>query len=150
MILLLDLNRNHTKDIRAVAYHKTYPLFASCSDDGSANVFHGMVYSDLLQNPLIVPLKFLLGHKSVGPKGELQFLVTRIFILLPRSLSAKVVALCWFNDSLVVLDATGLGSCRLTDVRVLVVAGVMDCVFHPKQPWLFTAGADTLVKLYCN
>lgn len=63
------MNRNHTKDIRAVAYHKTYPLFASCSDDGSANVFHGMVYSDLLQNPLIVPLKFLLGHKSVGPKG---------------------------------------------------------------------------------
>lgn len=85
-----------------MAYHKTYPLFASCSDDGSANVFHGMVYSDLLQNPLIVPLKFLLGHKSVGTKGELGFQVTRIFFFLfPKSLSAKFAALRWFNDSLV-------------------------------------------------
>ncbi|KAG0609240.1 hypothetical protein M758_8G169200 [Ceratodon purpureus] len=88
--------KNHTKDIRAVAFHKTYPLFASCSDDGTTSVFHGMVYSDLLQNPLLVPLKILLGHKTVNHKG------------------------------------------------------VMDCLFHPRQPWLFTSGADSIVKLYCN
>lgn len=61
--------RNHTKDIRAVAFHKTYPLFASCSDDGTTSVFHGMVYSDLLQNPLLVPLKILTGHETVNHKG---------------------------------------------------------------------------------
>eukprot|EP00252_Welwitschia_mirabilis_P007906 TRINITY_DN19604_c0_g1_i1.p1 TRINITY_DN19604_c0_g1~~TRINITY_DN19604_c0_g1_i1.p1 ORF type:complete len:727 (-),score=145.50 TRINITY_DN19604_c0_g1_i1:175-2355(-) len=88
--------KNHDKDILAVAFHNSYPLFASCSDDCTAYVFHGMVYSDLLQNPLIVPLKVLRGHQSVSDRG------------------------------------------------------ILHCEFHPKQPWLFTAGADSIVKLYCN
>lgn len=88
--------KNHSKDVLAVAFHCSYPLFASCSDDSTAHIFHGMVYSDLLQNPLIVPLKVLRGHKSVNERG------------------------------------------------------ILDCQFHPKQPWLFTAGADSVVKLYCN
>ncbi|KAL9673832.1 hypothetical protein QQ045_030094 [Rhodiola kirilowii] len=80
----------HSKDIKSVAFHRSYPLFASSSDDCSAYVFHGMVYSDLNQNPLLVPLEVLRGH-------------------------------------------TG---------------GVNDCKFHPRQPWLFTAGED--IKLYCH
>lgn len=28
----------HTKAIRAVAFHPTYPLFASCSDDGKTRL----------------------------------------------------------------------------------------------------------------
>lgn len=36
--------RHHNKAIRQVAFHKKYPLFASCSDDGSVIVSHGMVY----------------------------------------------------------------------------------------------------------
>ncbi|EYU26493.1 hypothetical protein MIMGU_mgv1a002340mg [Erythranthe guttata] len=88
--------RAHKKDLTAVAYHRTYPLFASCSDDNTAYVFHGMVYSDLNENPLIVPLQILRGH------------------------------------------STGDGR------------GVMDCKFHPRQPWLFTAGSDSLIKLYCH
>ncbi|KAK6157020.1 hypothetical protein DH2020_011268 [Rehmannia glutinosa] len=83
--------RCHPKDITGVAYHRSYPLFASCSDDCTTYVFHGMVYSDLNQNPLIVPLEILRGHSRV-----------------------------------------------------------MDCKFHPRQPWLFTAGADSLIKLYCH
>jgi len=88
--------KNHSKDIHSVAFHDSYPLFASCSDDCKAYVFYGLVYSDLLQNPLIVPLKVLQGHQSVNGMG------------------------------------------------------ILDCRFHPKQPWLFTAGADSVVKLYCN
>ncbi|KAH6827491.1 Transducin/WD40 repeat-like superfamily protein [Perilla frutescens var. hirtella] len=88
--------RCHPKDITRVAYHRSYPLFASCSDDCTAYVFHGMVYSDLNQNPLIVPLEILRGHTSFDGRG------------------------------------------------------VMDCKFHPRQPWLFTAGADSLIKLYCH
>lgn len=30
--------------VRAAAFHRSYPLFASASDDGSVHVFHGMVY----------------------------------------------------------------------------------------------------------
>jgi ribosome biogenesis protein ERB1 len=36
--------RYHQGAVRAVAYHRSYPLFASASDDGSVHVFHGMVY----------------------------------------------------------------------------------------------------------
>ncbi|KAL3515696.1 hypothetical protein ACH5RR_022598 [Cinchona calisaya] len=86
----------HPKDITKVAFHRSYPLFASSSDDCTTYVFHGMVYSDLNQNPLIVPLEILRGH--VSAKGR----------------------------------------------------GVLDCMFHPRQPWLFTAGADSVIKLYCH
>ncbi|GER39853.1 ribosome biogenesis protein BOP1 homolog [Striga asiatica] len=88
--------RCHPKDITGVAYHRSYPLFASCSDDCTAYVFHGMVYSDLNQNPLIVPLEILRGHSSADGRG------------------------------------------------------VLDLKFHPRQPWLFTAGADSVIKLYCH
>lgn len=40
---------------------------ASASDDGTVHVFHSMVYSDLMRNPLIVPVKILRGH-SVNKK----------------------------------------------------------------------------------
>ncbi|BFG38031.1 hypothetical protein CerSpe_243050 [Prunus speciosa] len=86
----------HQKDINNVSFHRSYPLFATCSDDCTAYVFHGMVYSDLNQNPLIVPLEILRGHSSTNGRG------------------------------------------------------VMDCKFHPRQPWLFTAGADSVVRLYCH
>ncbi|RWR95943.1 ribosome biogenesis protein BOP1 isoform X1 [Cinnamomum micranthum f. kanehirae] len=88
--------KSHPKDITNVAFHRSYPLFASSSEDGTAYVFHGMVYSDLNQNPLIVPLEILRGHSSTNGRG------------------------------------------------------VMDCKFHPRQPWLFTAGADSVIKLFCH
>lgn len=50
--------------------------------------------SDLLKNPLIVPLKVLRGH---GVKGGI---------------------------------------------------GVHSLAFHPKQPWIFSAGADGVINLY--
>ncbi|VVA34876.1 PREDICTED: ribosome biogenesis [Prunus dulcis] len=80
----------HQKDINNVCFHCSCPLFATCSDDCTAYVFHGMVYSDLNKNPLIVPLEILRGHSSTNERG------------------------------------------------------VMDCKFHPRQPWLFTAGAGWL------
>ncbi|XP_020690513.1 ribosome biogenesis protein BOP1 homolog [Dendrobium catenatum] len=88
--------KTHPKDITNVAFHRSYPLFASSSEDCTAYVFHGMVYSDLNQNPLIVPLEILRGHASSK------------------------------------------------------YGGVLDCKFHPRQPWLFTAGADSVIKLYCH
>ncbi|XP_028673936.2 ribosome biogenesis protein bop1 [Erpetoichthys calabaricus] len=86
--------RHHKKALRGVAFHKHYPLFASSSDDGSIIVCHGMVYNDLLQNPLIVPVKVLKGHE------------------ITRDL------------------------------------GVLDVLFHPTQPWVFSSGADSTIRLY--
>ena len=53
-----------------MAFHRSYPLFASSSDDCTAYVFHGMVYSDLNQDPLIVPLEILRGHTTSNGRGE--------------------------------------------------------------------------------
>ncbi|NWX94638.1 BOP1 protein, partial [Nothoprocta pentlandii] len=89
-----QLLRHHKKALRSVAFHKRYPLFASASDDGTVIVCHGMVYNDLLQNPLLVPVKVLKGH---APTWDL---------------------------------------------------GVLDVLFHPTQPWVFSAGADGTVRLY--
>ncbi|ELT96122.1 hypothetical protein CAPTEDRAFT_130363, partial [Capitella teleta] len=61
--------RHQKKAIRNVCFHRSYPLFASCSDDASVVVCHGRVYNDLLQNPLIVPVKVLRGHEET--KGQL-------------------------------------------------------------------------------
>lgn len=61
--------RLHGTAVRGVAYHKRYPLFASGSDDRSLIVSHGMVYNDLLKNPLIVPLKRFQDHKPHNDFG---------------------------------------------------------------------------------
>ncbi|XP_051166682.1 ribosome biogenesis protein BOP1 homolog [Leptopilina boulardi] len=86
--------RLHGTGVRNVAFHKRYPLFASGADDRSLIVCHGMVYNDLLKNPLIVPLKRLSNHES-------------------------------FNDF-----------------------GILDVMFHPIQPWVFSAGADSTIRMY--
>jgi ribosome biogenesis protein ERB1 len=86
----------HEKAIRSVQFHQgKFPLFASASDDGSVNIFYGMVYNDLLQNALVVPVKVLKSHEK---------------------------------------QMSGLGT--------------MACVWHPTQPWVFTAGADGKIKLW--
>jgi ribosome biogenesis protein ERB1 len=53
-------------------FHPTYPLFASTSDDGTVQVFHARVFSDLLTDPLIVPLKILRGHTISEGLGVLE------------------------------------------------------------------------------
>ncbi|RLN68086.1 hypothetical protein BBJ29_002612 [Phytophthora kernoviae] len=59
----------HEKAVRDVSFHAKYPLMASASDDGTIHIFHSMVYSDLMKNPLIVPLKILRGHEVSGGLG---------------------------------------------------------------------------------
>mmetsp|Transcript_19093 Transcript_19093/g.28098 ORF Transcript_19093/g.28098 Transcript_19093/m.28098 type:complete len:848 (+) Transcript_19093:79-2622(+) len=65
--------RYHEKGLRHVSFHPRYPLMASASDDGSVHVFHNTVYSDLMRNPLIVPVKILRGHGIVKKLGVLSF-----------------------------------------------------------------------------
>lgn len=61
----------HERALRQVGYHARYPLMASASDDGSIHVFHSMVYSDLMRNPLLVPVKILKGHAVRNRLGVL-------------------------------------------------------------------------------
>lgn len=60
---------SHTGGVTGVAFHPAYPLFASAADDGTAHVFHGRVFDDLMQNPLLVPVKVLRGHREVEGYG---------------------------------------------------------------------------------
>lgn len=64
--------RYHSRALRSVAFSPVYPLFLSTSDDGSIHIFHATVYSDLLTNPLIVPLKVLKGHEITDGLGVLS------------------------------------------------------------------------------
>ncbi|KAK0468110.1 NUC169 domain-containing protein [Desarmillaria tabescens] len=64
--------RYHTRAIRSLHFHPTYPLFASSSDDGTIQIFHARVYNDLMTDPLIVPLKILRGHQVKDGLGALQ------------------------------------------------------------------------------
>ncbi|EKD15888.1 uncharacterized protein L3040_003255 [Drepanopeziza brunnea f. sp. 'multigermtubi'] len=65
--------RFHSKAIRAVKYHKGgFPLFADASDDGSLQIFHGKVVSDMMENATIVPVKVLKGHKIKSALGVMD------------------------------------------------------------------------------
>ena len=57
-----------------MAFHPVCPLFASGGNEAGVHVFHGMVYNDLMRNPLIVPLKVLRGHGHVDGESVLQVL----------------------------------------------------------------------------
>jgi ribosome biogenesis protein ERB1 len=65
------LSSYHSRAIRSLHFHPTYPLFASSSDDGAIQIFHGRVYNDLMTDPLIVPLKILRGHQVTEGLGVL-------------------------------------------------------------------------------
>ena len=87
--------RYHGRAIRAARFHQGgRPLFADASDDGTVQVFHGKVVSDLMENATVVPLKVLRGHK------------------------------------------------------VMSELGVLDLDWHPREPWLVSAGADGTCRLW--
>ena len=88
--------RFHEKAIRSVRFHPAinrYPLFADGSDDGSIQIFHGQVTSDMMSNAQIVPLKVLRGHKITGGLG--------------------VMDLDWHPQHPWLVSAGGDGTCRL-------------------------------------
>lgn len=64
--------RFHSEAIRAVKFHRGLPLFADASDDGTLQIFHGKVVSDLMENATIVPVKMLKGHKVVSKLGVMD------------------------------------------------------------------------------
>jgi ribosome biogenesis protein ERB1 len=106
--------------VRSVAYSPKYPMFAAGNDHGQVQIFHGRVYSDLMQNALIVPLKKLKGHKVVDGVGK-RFCVHFFAVASGR-----------FSQT----------------IFPLPLSGVMDVKWHPTQPWVITAGADKVIHLF--
>lgn len=86
----------------------------ACNNEVTSDL---LVCSDLLQNPLIVPVKVLRGSRVVDGLG---------------------------------VCAGKLGCMVVAGLPAFPLAGTLDVVFHPTQPWLFTAGADSIIRLYCN
>lgn len=88
--------RYHSRAIRSLRFHPTYPLFASASDDGTIQVFHSRVYNDLLTDPLIVPLKILRGHAVADGLGvlEIQWLDSGLPWLLSGGADGAVGVWC--------------------------------------------------------
>lgn len=64
--------RFHDKAVRTVTFHRRYPLFSTCSDDGTVHIFHNTVYDDWLKDPMIVPVKILRGHRITDHLGVLN------------------------------------------------------------------------------
>lgn len=85
--------RFHPEAIRAVKFHRSLPLFADSSDDGTLQIMHGKVFNDMLEDPTIVPLKTLKGHKVVKKLG--------------------VMDIDWHPTSPWIVSAGSDGTCRL-------------------------------------
>ncbi|CAE7398295.1 bop1, partial [Symbiodinium sp. CCMP2456] len=53
----------HDKAVRCATFHPgRFPLLAACSDDATVSILHAKVFSDLMQSPMIVPVKRLRDH----------------------------------------------------------------------------------------
>ncbi|KXS21716.1 BOP1NT-domain-containing protein [Gonapodya prolifera JEL478] len=64
--------RSHSLAVRSVSFHPTLPLLATASDDCTVQIFHATVYTDLMRNPLLVPVRTLKGfHETKGGLGVL-------------------------------------------------------------------------------
>jgi len=69
------LLKYHEKALRSTRFHSRYPLLASAADDGHIFILHATVYSDLLKNPLIVPVhRFLRAHPPSSKNNHLGVL----------------------------------------------------------------------------
>jgi len=65
----------HDRAVRRVAFHQgRYPLLAAASDDGTVSILHAKVFSDLMQSPMIVPVKRLRDHLINQGLGVLDLL----------------------------------------------------------------------------
>uniref|UniRef100_A0AC35TZ47 Ribosome biogenesis protein BOP1 homolog n=1 Tax=Rhabditophanes sp. KR3021 TaxID=114890 RepID=A0AC35TZ47_9BILA len=62
------LVKHHKGAIRGIAYHKSYPLLATVSDDCNAFIYHANAPDDLMSENELIPVKKLGGHKVEGSK----------------------------------------------------------------------------------
>ena len=86
--------------------------------------------SDLLQNPMIVPL-------SLTPSLPL-------YMIVPISLIPPPLHYSDLLQNPMIVPVKVLKGHKVNSEGV----GVIDAVFHPTQPWIFSAGADATIRLF--
>jgi ribosome biogenesis protein ERB1 len=111
--------RAHKYAVRSVAYHPRLPLFASASDDATIHVYHGRVYGRPRQPPF--PRRAIPASRL--PRSRVHLAAD--LLMNPLIVPLKILKVHKHHDHL----------------------GVMSIVFHPTQPWLFSAGSDGEVHL---
>ena len=81
----------HGDKIKVVNFHATYPLFSSCSRNGKLLVYHATIYQDLIQDPVIVPLKVLkpLNTTNNSTISIFKFFSSN-FLLLPSQAALDI------------------------------------------------------------
>lgn len=62
--------------------------------------------------------------------------------------SMPMFAPCWMQD--LMTNPLIVPVKILRGHKVVEHQGVLDCVFHPTQPWIFSAGGDARISLYTN
>lgn len=63
----------HDRAVRCAAFHPgKFPLLACASDDATVSILHAKVFSDLMQSPMIVPVKRLRDHMMNQGLGVLS------------------------------------------------------------------------------
>jgi WD40 repeat protein len=140
--------RYHKNSVRQTSFHGRYPLMATCSDDGNIHIFHAMVYSDLLRNPLVVPLTILRGDTANIKVSYIKSYVMPakfyheiiFFSCMLRNCSFFLFSCCCL------LGQDADGNVRVGGPKL----GILDCLFHPSQPWVFGASADNNIRLFQN
>ncbi|KAJ4458137.1 putative Ribosome biogenesis protein BOP1 [Paratrimastix pyriformis] len=108
--------------LRQVCFHQTQPLFASGADNGTLHVFHGRVYTDMETDPLLVPVKVLRPPPS-----------SMVPVEQPEEEVEEEV------------DEDGE---KKAARRKVITPDVRSCVFHPRQPWIFSGSADGVIRLF--
>ena len=99
--------------------------------------------SDLLQNPLIVPVKQLSASSRVDGLGEVMCMYVCVYVCVCMYVFCMYV--CMYVYVYVCMLCMYVYVCMMV---CLFVVGVLWCEFHPSQPWLISAGADATIRLF--
>jgi ribosome biogenesis protein ERB1 len=63
----------HGDKIKNVSFHSDYPLFSSCSKNGKLLLYHATISTDMIKDPVIVPLK-VLKPQNTDNSRKMKFL----------------------------------------------------------------------------
>lgn len=143
--------RYNNNGLKAVSIHKRLPLFAAGGEDGMVHVFHGMVYNDLMDNPLIVPLKRIHAHTCDGTDGVLDCIFHPTQVPSPPCQPCAYLGQMYsLPNSIFLSGAPYVLSLPIPPLPPPApsTCQVVDTSGPDAQPWLLTCGIDKTIRLF--